>query len=234
MFWEILPTLIIGFFIFAIFGFAYVITAKIYGHKSAIKAIAQYLVVLVILAGIFYLASLWLAPAQIDIIWTSIYVIFSLFFIFLLIAHVNGKRQVATEQVLFEIGLGDSGFWLIIFGILFLGSSISSISNVITKSSYSVNQIFHIIFQILVGAFALYKGLGKTVLTENGIFSLFGYAKWKRIKSYKWDNGKFPILKLKIADSILSLIWISVIIPNAQKSAVENLLAQKLSKPENA
>ena len=234
MFWDILPSLTIGLFLFAIFGFAYVITAKIYGHKSAIKAIAQSLVIFGVLSGIFYLASLWLSPAQINIIWISIYAVFSLLFILLFIVHVNGKRQVETERILLEISLGDSGFWLIILGIFFLGSSISSINDVITKSLYSANEILHIIFRVLTGILALYKGFGKTVLTENGVFSLFGYAKWKKVKLYKWDDGKFPVLKLKIADSLLSLIWISVIVPNSQKAAVENLLAQVLPKPESA
>lgn len=234
MFWEIVPVLTIALFLFAIIGFAYVITAKIYGHKSAAKAIAQYVVVLGILAGGSYLVTLWLSPAQINTVLISIYAVFSLLFIFLFVAHVSGKRQVETERVLLEIGLGDTGFWLIILGILFLGSSISSISNMIVKSLYSVNEILHIVFKFLVGTLAVYKGFGKTILTENGIFSLFGYAKWKKIKSYKWDDGKFPVLKLKIADPLLSLLWISVIIPNTQRAAVENFLAQELLKPEDS
>ena len=128
MFWELLPSLTIGFIFFAIIGIAYAVTAKIYGHKLAIKAIAQFLAVAGILAAIFYLVSLWLSPAQKEIIWTAIYICFSLLFIILFIAHVKGKNQIPTEKVILEIGLGDSGFWLIIGGVIFLASSYTSIS----------------------------------------------------------------------------------------------------------
>jgi hypothetical protein len=233
MFWEILPSLTIGVFFFAIIGFAYLATAKIYGHKLAVKATAQYLIALGILAAISYLASLWLSPTQIDIIWASIYVGFSLLFIILFVAHVKGRRQIAKEKIVLEISFGDNGFWLIVLGLLFLGSSFSSIRDVIAKSQFSNSEILRIILKFLAGAFALYIGIGKTILTENGILSLFGYAKWKQIKSYKWDDGKIPVLKLKVADSLLSLIWISVIIPNTHKATVQNLLAQELPNPES-
>ena len=233
MFWEILPSLIIGFIFFAIIGIPYAITAKIYGHKLAIKAIAQYLAVAGILAAIFYLASLWLSPAQRENIWTVIYIGFSLLFIILFIAHVKGKNQRAAEKVVLEMGLGDSGFWLIIGGFLFLASSYTSIIELITKSQFPTNEVLRIVFKSLAGAFALYKGISKTIMTDKGIFSLFGYAKWKKIKSYKWEDSKVPILKIKIADSWLSLVWVSIVVPNVNRNDVQNLLTQELSKAEN-
>ena len=63
MFREIFP-LLIGFIFFATIGIAYFVTAKIYGHKSAIKSLA----IVGAISPVVYLAFWWFSPAQMNII----------------------------------------------------------------------------------------------------------------------------------------------------------------------
>lgn len=230
MFLEVLPLLIISFIVLALLGFAYFITAKIYGAKLAIKAIIQLLVVLGVISIIRYFANLWFSPAQREVLTTIISSGFSLLLIILFISHIKGVKQVLKENKLHEIELGNNSFFLITGGLFFVLISLTSLYEFISKSLFSINSILFIVAEFGTGVLAFYKGIGKTIITDKGLFSLFGYTSWSKIKSYKWEEiNKVPVLKIKITGSLLSLIWVSVIIPNNYKSIVQSYLTNEIS-----
>ena len=232
--WQIYFWAIIGVIFFIAIGIGYLFTAKVYGYKLAIKSFAQSFAFIAIFSTTYYLIFLFIPTSYKSAFWITIYLAISIILIAALYNQIQGRRKIAVENILVDLGLDNNGFWLILTGLLFTMSSISSISDSIATNQLTAVELSHITFKFLAGILGFYIGISKTVITDEGIFSLAGYVKWSNIKSYKWENSKLPILKLKVKGSWFSLNTANINVSDIHRSTVQNLLSQKLSKAENA
>jgi hypothetical protein len=234
MFWKLLPWLFYGIIFSTILGIAYFFTAMIYGPKAAIKSLAQALAIIGVLSIVFYVLSPFITPSQRDILWTLLYLALSIISVIVLFLQIRGKRQAASETLLLDLGLDKNGFLILLIGVVFLVSPISSIIDSFETSQFVAKDLLSIVFKVLIGILGVYKGINNTVLTDGGIFSLYGYVNWTNIKSYQWEESKPPLLNLKLAGSWFSLNRSSIIVPQIHRGTVQDLLSQKLAGPENA
>ncbi|GEM_PF-5522614 len=233
MHWSMVFWLIIGVFFAIAIGIGYAFAAKIYGYKVAIKATFQYLAILGVFLIAHYVLFLFLPSSLEDAFWIVLDSAFSVIFIIMLIAQIQGKKQVSVENVLLDLGLDNNGFWLLLGGVLLIMWSFSSVSNAVKNSQFTAREMADILFMISGSILALYKGVSKTVFTDKGVYSLFGYTKWENIRSYNWEDSKLPMLKLRVTGLWWLLNRTSINIPIAYKNAVQDLLSREFLKPES-
>ncbi|NUM46781.1 MAG: hypothetical protein HUU38_18915 [Anaerolineales bacterium] len=222
--WIIISLFFVPFL--AAFAVMYIQTANNKGHNAAVKTLFRSLLFFGVVIGIAFLMEYLIPDEKEDTVQIALSVLLSLLLLYFAIKLLYRRMQIKKNKILLHLGRSDESFFGIVLGILYVLKAFDDLREARFMLTESTKAIFH----LLNGGFLALSGFfADRIVTAEGIFTPLRTIKWSKIRSYLWEEGKKPTLKLKMGGRFSWLNEIPLEIDPSQRDLLEELLKKNVS-----
>lgn len=210
----------------AAFAAIYIQTANNKGHKAAVKTLVRSLLFFGVLIGCAFLIEYLIPDEKEDTFQIALFVLLSLLLIYIAVKLLFRRMQIKKLNVLLHLGRPEESIIGIVFGILSFLMAVDDLR----EAHFMLTETAKSIFQLLSGGFLVLGGVfANRMITAEGIFTPLQTIRWSKIRSYRWEEGKKPTLKLKTSGRFFWLNEIPLEIAPSQRDVLDELLKKNVS-----